>query len=250
MWVLDSTDGSVATQTCRDRFVNIPRRRVVELLSCRLEQQLLPMCQHGLPWRATLKRHPMSGKGGKLETIAHLPAAGLAPKSAQGRIRSRVRRRNPRYHMHLGLVRYLQISTMNSYRMSASSNETVWLDIWIIKAIPTTFVRSSSSRTYPIGANSSCCRRTSDYGCHKGTVNWPGTTWTFWWWRHGGGWESRRYVHAIKAIGLAHIIISLTNNRSTGCRYSLAAWIFYESTGWFQVVCLWWWFYWLLEILD
>lgn len=33
---------------CGNRFVNIPRRRVIELPSCRLERQLLPMCQHGL----------------------------------------------------------------------------------------------------------------------------------------------------------------------------------------------------------
>lgn len=158
MWVLHPTDRSAASQTYGNRFVNIQRRRVVELSSCRLQQQLPPMCQHGLPLRrATLKRHPMSGRDGRLETLAHLPVARLAPKSDQGRIRSRVRRRNPRYLMHQGLVRYLQLYTMNSCWMSTPSNETVLLDRWIIKAVHTTFVRSSSSRTCPIGANSSCC---------------------------------------------------------------------------------------------
>ena len=207
MWVLHPTDGSVVFRTCDNRFVNIPRRRVIELPSCRLEQQLLPMCQHGLPLRrATLKRHPMSGRDGKLETISHHLAARLATRSVQDRLRSRVRRRNPRFHMLLpSLVRYLQLSTMNSHFMSAPSNETVSLDIWIIKTIPTTFVRPSSSRTCGIGAISSCCWTPSNYSYHKGTVNRPGANWTFRW-RHGGDWESRKYVNAIKQLNWLSII--------------------------------------------
>ena len=215
-----------------NRFVNIPRRRVVELSNCLLEQQLLTMFQHGLQlWRATLKRHPMSGRDGKLKTIPQLLAARLAPRSVESRIRLRVRRRNPKYHMHPSLVRYLQLSTMHSYWMTASSDETVLFNTWIIKAIPTTFVRSSSSRTNcPIDSNSSCCWKTSNFGCHKGNVNRPGATWTFWG-RHGGDWESRTYVHAINQLNRLTIIFSLARSRSAGCRYSLAAWIFYESTG-------------------
>ena len=244
-----STDGSVASQTCGDRSVNIPRRQVVELSSCRLEQQLLPMCQHGLPlWRATLKRLPMSGRDGKLEIIVHLPAARLAPRSAQGRIRSRVRRRNPRYHMHPGLVRYLQLSALIFYWMSASSNETVCLDTWIIKAIPTTFLCSSSSRTCPSGANSSSCWKSSNYGCHKGTVNRLGAIWTFWW-RHGGDWESRTYVHAIKKNKIGSQLYSVSPVIDLPAVDIL--WQPEYSTKvpvGFKLFAFWWWFYWLLEI--
>ena len=46
----------------------------------------------------------MSGRDGKRETKAHHLLA--APRSVQGRTRARVHRRNPRHHLHPGLVRY------------------------------------------------------------------------------------------------------------------------------------------------
>ena len=106
------TDGFSASQYVTNRFVNIPKKRVVEPLSYPLVKQLLPMCRIGRPIRiTTLKFRPISGKDGKSETTAHL----LVPKNGQVQIRPRVRRKKTRYHTHPSLVRYFYDVYYDSY---------------------------------------------------------------------------------------------------------------------------------------
>lgn len=164
----------------------------------------------------------MSGRDGKLETILHRPAAHLALRSVQGWIRSRVRRRNQRYHVHPGLVRYLQLSIMNFllnvHLVTKPFNSTAGLS----KPFrPPTFVRPQVGlvQLAPIPAaaaspNITAATREPSIDLELPDPSDEDMEET----------ENReRKSMQLNTLNWLTTIFRLARNRSTGCRYSLAA---------------------------